>query len=312
MQRSPVLYLWLLFMGAGWGLSIPLSKIAVSSGHQPFGLIFWQLTIVVGVLGMVCAWRRKPLVVGRQYWRLFFMVALCGAVLPDIFYYISAARLPAGVMSIIISCVPMFPLPIALLLKNEQFSWRRISGLSLGLAGIFLLAGPEASLPDKAMAAFVPVALLAPVLYATEGNLVAKWGTQDLDSVQTLLSASLLGVIIVFPISLATGQWINPLQSFGKPEFALIGAAVIHGIVYSNYVWLVGKAGSVFAAQTAYLVTGFGVVWSMVLLSERYSNYIWAALGIMLIGIFLVQPRIREALDPDLSIDENSIQHQGN
>ncbi|SLN34691.1 EamA-like transporter family protein [Roseovarius litorisediminis] len=304
MTTSPALYGILLLMGAGWGLSVALSKIAVSTGHQPFGLIFWQLVVTVVVLGAI-AWKRgKRLELGRVYWRLFVMVAMFGAVLPDIFFYISAARLPGGVLAIAISSVPMFSLPIALMLRNEQFSWRRILGLMLGLAGIVLLIGPEASLPERAMAAFVPVALIAPLLYATEGNLVAKWGTQGLDSVQTLLAASLLGVVLTLPLALITGQWIDPMAGFGAPEAALVAGAVIHALVYAAYVWMVGRAGSVFTAQTSYLVTGFGVIWSMILLSESYSAYVWGALGLMLAGIFMVQPRLPMRLAPSPGLEE--------
>ena len=275
-------------------------------GHQPFGLIFWQLFVVVIVLGVVCAVRRKPLKIGRPYWRLLIMVALTGAVLPDIFFYLSAARLPGGVMSIIISSVPMFSLPIALALGNENFAWRRLAGLFVGLSGILLLMGPEASLPDRAMAAFVPVALLAPMLYATEGNLVARWGTQGLDSVQVILGASLLGLVVSLPLALISGHWINPLASFGVPEAALIGAATLHAIVYAAYVEMVGRAGSVFTAQTSYLVTGFGVIWSIVLLNESYSPFVWTALGLMLLGMFLVRPQRRILLAPAAGIGESA------
>ncbi len=298
------LYGMLFLMGAGWGLSVPLSKIAVSTGHQPFGLIFWQLVIVVIMLGGICALRGKRLELGRRYWRLLVTVALTGAVLPDIFFYLAAMRLPGGVLSILVSSVPMFSLPIALALGNETFAWRRVAGLLAGMTGIILLVGPEASLPDRAMAAFVPIALLAPLLYATEGNLVAKWGTQGLDSVQVLLGASLIGLVAVLPLALLSGHWINPLASFGKPEVALIGAAAIHALVYAAYVWLVGRAGSVFAAQTSYLVTGCGVLWSILLLSEVYSAYIWAALGMMLMGMFLVQPRTSILLAPGAGLGE--------
>lgn len=298
------LYGMLFLMGAGWGLSVPLSKIAVSTGHQPFGLIFWQLVIVVLVLGFICALRGRRLELGRPYWRLLVTVALTGAVLPDIFFYLAAIRLPGGVLAIVVSSVPMFSLPIALALGNESFAWRRVAGLMAGMAGIVLLIGPEASLPDRAMAAFVPIALLAPLLYATEGNLVAKWGTQGLDSVQVLLGASLIGLVAVLPLALFSGHWINPLAGFGAPEAALIGAAAIHALVYAAYVWLVGRAGSVFAAQTSYLVTGCGVLWSILLLSEVYSTYIWAALGMMFVGMFLVQPRTGILLAPGAGLGE--------
>ncbi|MFX0541270.1 DMT family transporter [Roseovarius sp. S4756] len=301
-------YAILMVMGAGWGLSVPLSKIAVSTGHLPLGLIFWQEVVIVALLGAICAVRGKPLELGRQYWRLYAVVALCGAVLPDIFFYLAAARLPGGIMAIIIASVPLFSLPIALALGNEAFSWRRVMGLSFGIIGILLLIGPEASLPEKAMAVFIPVALMAPLLYATEGNLVAKWGIQGLDSMQVILGASLLGMVVTAPLALLTGQWINPLDSFGAPELALAASAALHGLVYAVYVWLVGRAGSVFAAQASYLVTGFGVIWSMLLLHERYAIWVWLALGIMMIGIALVQPRSRTSpLAPVRPIGENGV-----
>ena len=299
-------YAVLMVMGAGWGLSVPLSKIAVSTGHLPLGLIFWQEVVIVALLGAICAVRGKRLELDVQYWPIYTVIALCGAVLPDIFFYLAAAELPGGIMAIVIASVPLFSLPIALALGNETFAWRRVLGLSFGIVGILLLIGPEASLPERAMVAFIPLALMAPLLYATEGNLVAKWGTQGLDSMQVILGASLLGMVVTGPLALATGQWINPFETFGAAELALAASAAIHGLVYATYVWLVGRAGSVFAAQTSYLVTGFGVIWSMLLLSERYAIWVWLALGIMTIGIALVQPRARTSpLAPVRPIGEN-------
>ncbi len=284
-------YAVLLVMGMGWGLSVPLSKIAVSTGHQPLGLIFWQEVVIVALLGTICAVRRRRLELGMQYWRLYAVIALCGAVLPDIFFYLAAARLPAGILAIIISSVPLFSLPIALALGIETFAWRRVLGLSFGIVGILLLIGPDASLPERAMAAFIPFALMAPLLYAAEGNLVAKWGTQGLDPMQAILGASLLGMAVTLPLAVTTGQWINPMDNFGAAEAALVASAAIHGLVYAVYVWLVGRAGAVFAAQSSYVVTGCGVLWSMLLLDERYAIWVWVALGIMMIGIAMVQPR---------------------
>ncbi|QIE44800.1 hypothetical protein G5B38_04250 [Pseudohalocynthiibacter aestuariivivens] len=51
MRETPFLYAVLFVMGIGWGLTVPLAKIAVSTGHQPMGLIFWQLVVVVVFLG---------------------------------------------------------------------------------------------------------------------------------------------------------------------------------------------------------------------------------------------------------------------
>ena len=297
MRSQLWLYGVLLAMGFGWGLTIPMAKIAVSTGYQPMGLIFWQLAVVVVLLGAVTLLRGRRLRLDRQYMRLFVMVALFGAVLPDIFYYLSAIYLPGGVMAITTSTVAMFSLPIAIALGNERFEARRLFGVVFGMLGVFLLVGPKASLPEGT-AIFVLLALCAPALYATEGNLVMKWGTQGLDPMQVIFGASVVGLVISAPIAVVTGQWINPLKGVGPPEAALVAGAALHALVYACYVWMVGRAGSVFSAQTSYIVTAFGVLSSMVILSEVYSIWVWLALAVMIMGMVLVQPRAARVLVP--------------
>jgi drug/metabolite transporter (DMT)-like permease len=59
----------------------------------------------------------------------------------------------------------------------------------------------------------------------------------------------------------------------------------------------------VFTAQVSYLVTIFGVIWAMILLREGYSGGIWAALALMLSGLFLVQPRQSEVMSEEEAAD---------
>lgn len=65
-------------MGAGWGLCIPLAKIAVSTGYGPLGLIFWQVTIVAALMLGLNALRGKAFPPIRHAWRLLVAVALLG------------------------------------------------------------------------------------------------------------------------------------------------------------------------------------------------------------------------------------------
>jgi len=280
-QTRVGLTLILVACGAGWGLTQPLTKITVMAGYQPLGLIFWHMLIGAIVLGILR---------GRQLGRLPFIlptfavwlfIAAVGSLIPNTTGYRAAFHLPSGIMSIVIATIPMIAFPIALALGNDRFSMRRLLGLAFGLGGVALIALPEASLPERAMLAFLPLALVAPFCYAIEGNVVARWGTAGLDPVQVLFGASVLGTLISLPLALGTGQFFVP-----RP---------INVIVYTTYVWLVGRAGAVFAGQVSYLVTGFGVLWAMLLLAERYSGWVWAALAAMAFGLALVQPRLAQS-----------------
>ena len=283
----------LLLLGIGWGSTQSLGKLAVSSGHQHFGLIFWQLVIGAVLLGAVNGLRRRSFAITAAGLRFALVIALIGTLIPNSTFYMSVAHLPGGVMSILISTIPLLSFPLALLLGMDRFSARRLLGLCFGLVGVALIALPQSSLPSPEMVAWLPVAMIGPLFYALEGNIVAKWGTAGLDAVQAMFWASLVGAVMALPLTLLSGHWINPLPPYGVPELALIASSCVHALVYAAYVWLAARAGAVFAAQTAYFVTGSGVLWAMLLLGERFSGWVWAALAVMLEGLFLVQPRQR-------------------
>jgi len=288
----------LLAIGAGWGATQPLGKMSVATGHPPFGIIFWQLAIGTVLLGAISLARRRPLVLNRRVLEFCVVVAILGTLVPNTTFYISVARLPSGIMSILISAVPLIALPIALALGIDRFGWGRLAGLLLGVAGVALIALPGSSLPDPAMVAFLPLALVGPLFYALEGNYVAWRGTAGMDPVQAMAGASLVGMVLIVPVVLATGQWVNPLANPGQAEAAMLMMGIIHGLVYAAFVWLVAVGGPVFAGQTAYIVTATGMVWAMVLLDERFSPTVWAAMATMLAGVALVRPRGKESLVP--------------
>ncbi|WP_225029393.1 DMT family transporter [Xinfangfangia pollutisoli] len=290
----------LLAVGVGWGATQPLGKIATSGGAGPFGLIFWQLVVCVLVLGGLTLARGKGLPLTWATLRFYLIVAVLGTLVPNATFYISVSRLPSGIMSILISTVPMLAFPIALLLRTERFSVRRLGGLALGLAGVALIALPGTSLsgpslPDPAMAAFLPLALVGPLFYALEGTYVARFGTAGMDAVQAMFGASVAGLVLCLPMALALGQFYLPFPA-GRAEAALVLSSALHGLLYASYVWLAARAGAVFAAQTSYIVTGSGVLWAMLLLGERISPLVGLALVIMLCGVALVRPSGRKTV----------------
>ena len=280
-----------LAIGAVWALTFPLTKMAISGGYRNFGIIFWSSVIAVVFLGamVMVTTRRLPMHSGAL-WRYLF-VGLCGTILPSAASYTAAEYLPAGVISVCMSVIPMMALPLALAFGIDNASPGRLAGIFLGLAGVLLIALPDTSLPDPAMAIFIPLALVATFFYALEGAGLGRIGRGGLDPLQLLLGASVLSTVLSLPLAFATGTWAVPVAPFDQADGALLLSAVVNVIAYAGYVWLVGRAGAVFAAQVAYIVTGFGVLWSMLLLGEVYSVWVWAAMALIFLGLFLVQPR---------------------
>lgn len=295
MKKQWVFYLALALIGLAWGATFPISKIAVSTGYKPFGIMVWQTVGALILTGGFTLARGKSLLMPRRYFGLFFGVAMLGSVISGYFSYAAAPHLPAGVLSIIIALVPLFAMPIALLLGFEKPAMGRLAGLGFGALAVIVLVAPDTSLPDPEKAIFVLVAMLATLAYGAEGNFLAwfggRGGEEYPDPIQILFGASIIGLCVVFPLALGSGQFLNPIRVWSAPDWAILQISVLSTCAYVGYIWLIGHTGPVFAAQVSYLVTGFGVLWSMLLLNESYSAYIWAALGLMMVGLFLVQPR---------------------
>jgi len=288
----------LIVLGAGWGITIPLTKIAVSTGFGHYGLIFWQLAIGSVLMASLSVLRGKGLPLNRSTLRVFAVVALIGTLIPNTASFQAAVHVPAGILSILLSMIPMFAFPVALVMGLDRFSWRRLAGLGVGLAGVLVIVMPGASGALNTPVFWICVALIAGLCYAMEGNVVAKWGTAGLDAIQVLFGASVLGAVAILPVTVATAQFIPPRDLLGSAGYALILASIAHTLVYAGYVWLVGRAGPVFTVQVSYLVTGFGILWAKAILDEAYPPAVWASLALMFLGMYLVQPRPKAALAP--------------
>ncbi len=290
-SRLAVAWFILIVLGAAWGATIPLTKIAVSEGNQPFGLIFWQLVISSAALAGLQFFSSHRQKFNREILFYFLVIGFIGTILPNSFSYLAAQHLPGGILSLMIAIVPMVTLVMALVLKLESPSFVRLLGVLVGFTAMLMLLLPDTSLPDPSKALFILVAMVAPICYAGEANYVALKAQRDTDPLSTVLYSSIIGAFIMAPIAFGSGQWIDLSSQFGKPEWALVLSSLIHAFTYSAYLWLVRFGGPVFSVQMAYPVTLSGVFLSMYFLEESYSGWVWGALITLIVGLTLVQPR---------------------
>ena len=87
-----------------------------------------------------------------------------------------------------------------------------------------------------------------------------------------------------------TDSFVPLVWPWGIVEWSIVGMAFISTVAYGLFVYLISKAGPVFAAQTAYVVTVSGVIWGMIIFGEAHSWWIWGSIGLMMFGLALVSP----------------------
>jgi len=285
-------WLFLIFFGVCWGLSVPLSKTAMSTGHHPLAVIFWQLVIGAVALAMPVLFFRLPVPLHARYLVFCFGLALVGTLIPNTASFAAYANLPAGIVAIVIATVPMFALLFALSLRQERFELRRAVGIFLGVGALILIALPEARSPGAGALWFIGLALVAAAGYGAEGSYISRFEPKRTAPVVSLMVASVLGAPVAGIIAWQMGVFLDPTTiPFGAPEQAIVAGSIMHAIAYSGFIWLVGRAGPVFTSQIAYVVTLSAVSASVLILGERYPVTVLLALMLMVFGLWLVQPK---------------------
>jgi len=201
---------------------------------------------------------------------------------------------PAGILAITVATVPLMTYGASWLLNIDSFSFKRVSGVVIGLLAIILLVGPESSLPEPGMVGWILLALLASVFYTVENLYVDLRIPAGTDMFALLAGALIVGGIVILPVVLYIDAFIPLTSAWGRVESSVIAMAVIGSVAYLVFFTVVKSSGAVFASQTGYVVTLSGVAWGIVIFDEAHSTWVWISLGLILIGLTLVTPRKNE------------------
>lgn len=284
----------LLVMGVLWGLTFSLAKIAAEGGGHPLGINYWQSLIGAFFLILAILAARQKLPVKRANIQLYIACGLLGSLIPGVLFFYAASRVSPGVLSITVATVPLMTFVGAAFFRIEKFQAGRVLGVIFGVLSIVLLVGPKESLPDPAAVPWVLAALVAALCYSAENLLVALRMPSGASAFTIAGGMFIAASLIMTPLVLATGTFVPLVWPWGAVEWAIVGMATISVIAYSLFLFLIVRAGPVFASQTAYVVTFSGVFWGVMIFDEQHSNWIWASLAVMLAALALVTPRKTE------------------
>ena len=280
--------LLLFLVGALWGLLPPLSRMAALEGANPVGLAFWANAIGGSVLIGFSLLRARRIPLDRRALTYYLVCGLLGAGFGDVLTFWAAHHLQAGVIAIAMAFETFMVFALAAGFGLERACPRRLFGIVFGLAGVMFLVLPDGGLPGSGLWLWVLVALGAPLCYALEDVFIAARRPIDLSPTVLVGGMLVAAALMLLPAVLVFDAAVPLSLSFGRLEWIVLGLALMTGIAYALFVELIDRAGPVFASQSAYTITLGGVAWGIVLLSERHSLWVWAALVLMCVGLVLV------------------------
>ncbi|HKK29724.1 MAG TPA: response regulator [Alphaproteobacteria bacterium] len=279
-----------LLAGSIFGLAPALGRIAAERSIPPIDLAVWS-NLVAGIAILSVSVFRN----GLPRLRLRHLAFLSSwAILLGCLYQLGtlviATHVEATMIALIGSTRGFIVFLLAALIGMETPSLRRFLGLGIGFAAItatLLVLEPGASAGSMW---WMLAALALPLLLALHTLLMA-WRPKDLSAGATVGCMMILASVLLMPITALDGGISVPFATLGAYEAIVLLLGLATGVALVLALTVVAMAGPVFASQMAYSQTLAGIVWGMLLLGESLSPLAWAALALVILGFWLVEPK---------------------
>jgi drug/metabolite transporter (DMT)-like permease len=287
----------LLSAAAIYGAVFTVNKLAAKAGVPALAYSFWQSFGAGLVLWIALTLSGERLGVSRRDIISYIVIGALVIGLPISLLTYIAPKLPAGVMTLVLALSPPITFVISVLARVEGFRWLGLVGLLFGFAGVVLIVAPGATLGGTEAWKWFLLALLAPVMFAGSNVAAAVLPPPASSSVTTATGVLFGSALVLLPMMLVSGQTWFP-QQIDSGAIATLLAIAINAVFLMLFLEIIRRAGPVFFAQFNYLAVLAGVAWGALIFGERLSIYIFLAMALMFVGMFLSGYRGRSLRSP--------------
>lgn len=288
---------FILLQGFLFGSTLIASRFAVGQ-YQPTTYIGIRLVLAsLFHLGIyLVASRRRPWPRDRSLWRHAAVLGVFGTAIPMTGIVASLQFQSAGLTAILVTAAPALTVLIAnFALPDETLTPRKGVGVALALGGALLLVVlGESGLPDVSRASPVGYALvLLAMLSASAATIYARKFMRGYDSFDVASVRMFTAALAIMPLSiLLVGIDLSGVNAQGY--FALVYAALVGtflGMMLSFYI--IKRFGATASAMPAYVIPVVSGLLGALLLGEQITAGMVVGMGLIAVGIALINQRDR-------------------
>ena len=274
-----------------WGFAFALIAVALESFH-PLFIVWCRLWMGALVVWCVWRWRRQRWRLGREWWPRLTLLSLTGNIIPFSLIAWAEQSVPSAEVGILMALMPIATLLLAhWLLEHESLTRRRFAGVVVGFAGVALLVGDDLfSAGASGQWPGQVATLLATISYAFNGVYAKRLPAENpvVLSVGTLAIGSLLLAVPALWAQLA-GPGFD--VTAGATSVLVVLGVMATGVATWCYFVVVTEKGPGFLSTINYLIPAVAFAAGTVFLAEPWGWEHLIALGMILVGVGLIQVR---------------------
>ena len=286
----------LVICGGGQGLLPSLSRLSASMGSNPIGMAFWVDLIAVLLCSAVVVVARGGFPrLSRSDLGFFLVWAFVVGILQHVSIFVLAGHVEATFLTLVMALEGLIVFVFAAMMRIERAAPRRMLGLLIGFAGVGVSLHQRMEGNDIQANFWLIGALVAPLLYAFETIAVAAKRPEHVDPISAVALMFGFSTVLALALSTATGTFMPPGVLLSPLGEIIVMIGILTVVVNVTFFWLLELGGGVFTSQTAYVTAIAGVLWGIALLGETMNATAWIAIGMVLVGMYLVGSKASDA-----------------
>ena len=184
----------------------------------------------------------------------------------------------------------------AVIMRLDKLRWLSISGLLLGLLGVFLLLFSQDSLSTNGAGIWILISLTVPILFAANNVFVAIFKPPEASPLMRATGLVLAAAIFTFPIMLINDGLYLFWEAPGYTPIVILWTGLINTITFFCMFEIIHRAGPIFFGQYNYIIVIAGVLWSIIFFDEKLTLWFWIAFFVMFIGLYLGNSGAKESM----------------
>jgi drug/metabolite transporter (DMT)-like permease len=258
----------LLLAGFLLGVTTNLAKVAHGLGVMPLTYLIWSLMGAALLLLTLSLLKRESVPINRRMIEYYLVAGLLTTAGANIIFFNAVPTLGVSFVAVLMALPPLFTYVVALLMGMERFSWWRMAGVLLALAGTVVLGAARWQAPD-ANVLLILRTLLGPILL-TLGNIYRSWRWPPGAKADTLVPGMVLaGAVLLLLYGLLVGEEVAEFPPGAKVLAVVALQAVIFAAQFQVMLVLQKSGGPVFLSLMGGVSAVFGVPIAVLLLGEH-------------------------------------------
>jgi drug/metabolite transporter (DMT)-like permease len=286
----------LVALGLMWGCSFLFIKVAVDT-VAPLWIVAVRCVIGAIVLLVILRVRGTRLPRGAAVWRDLTLLAALGNAIPWGLMAWATQFLPSGLVAVVNALAPTSTLLIAMLVRVERASARRVLGLLVALSGTGLAVSGNLGRPGTILAAAAIV--LATVSYGG-GTVYAKQYVSGRHSPLAIATGQVLASAV---LTIPAAALFAPVPELSAVPVAAVAALVALGVfgtalAFLTFYALIEGVGATSAVMVTYLIPIVALLAGALVLGEPLTLVVLAGTALTIGGVWLAQrARTRTTLE---------------